>query len=351
MSNRNAATLAPGDLRDADRDSLHILPLSIIPLQSRGIQRARLIKNARLEGVIEMYSDLATGSGQISIEDLPGELGWPGHPPHPDLVLLRRLGELPSYDVYSLRIALREMGVSVNDAKGLQLSPRKVAALTEYMSEFTVPLIRQIYGSDDQSIESIEDIIGLFKSPNVAHARERLQTMAERLNIRIHEIPLFLENYGDIFLAVSYYRCCLDEIMPSVELFMHSVESLQDSQRHRADAMLNETSKEMVERVTNLATSVGGCLESFERSTRDLWDNLSAERFRAVQKMIQDYYTAIGGTLCCLSVKVDAWANRFPRPEAASKDRQAQFLMSEMRQGFETIKQFNLTPMLTALAS
>lgn len=101
-----------GSVQDCNLDALHILPLAFIPLETRAIRRALLIKNARLDSVVELLDDVQTGSGQIEIEDLVKEFGWPTSPPHPDLKLLRRLGQLSSYDVLSLRITLRERGAS-----------------------------------------------------------------------------------------------------------------------------------------------------------------------------------------------------------------------------------------------
>ncbi len=40
--------VALDQLQDVDRDSLHILPLCIIPLTAPNLKSARLIKNARL---------------------------------------------------------------------------------------------------------------------------------------------------------------------------------------------------------------------------------------------------------------------------------------------------------------
>ena len=113
-------------LRDSDRDSMHILPLSILPVETPGLKRARLIKNARLESVVEMFEDEGTGSGQIDVGALSDEFGWPASPAHPDLVLIKKLSELPSYDVYSLRILLREHGIKLNDVSALRLSASKV---------------------------------------------------------------------------------------------------------------------------------------------------------------------------------------------------------------------------------
>ena len=63
-------------------DSLHVLPLSIIPLETPGLKKASMIKNARLESVIELFKDGASGSGQVSpsniadfFQDEDGRLG------------------------------------------------------------------------------------------------------------------------------------------------------------------------------------------------------------------------------------------------------------------------------------
>ena len=56
----DAAKRRPSD--DEARDSLHILPLSSIPLETPGLQHARLIKNVRLQTVVEMFRDTQTGS-------------------------------------------------------------------------------------------------------------------------------------------------------------------------------------------------------------------------------------------------------------------------------------------------
>ena len=48
---------------DFDRDSLHILPLSMIPRETRGLQRARMIKNNRLESMVELFEGEEIGSG------------------------------------------------------------------------------------------------------------------------------------------------------------------------------------------------------------------------------------------------------------------------------------------------
>ena len=66
-----ATTAAPAvDSIDAlDRDSLHTLALGLIPVAHPAIKRARLVKNSRLESVIEVFRDREAGSGQLDIRD------------------------------------------------------------------------------------------------------------------------------------------------------------------------------------------------------------------------------------------------------------------------------------------
>jgi hypothetical protein len=337
------------EISDVDRDSLHILPLRILPLHTKSVARARMIKNARLISVIEMFDDAATGSGQIGIEDLPKEFGWPASPPHHDLLLLRQVGTLTSYDVFSLRITLRDRGILVDGMDGLRLSSRKVQELTTYMSAFTRPLVSKIYGNEDVSVQSFDDIMRLFRSPDLKEARIKLQRMAEYLSVEVADIPRFLENYGDIFLSVSYYRQCLDQIMPSVDSFMRSIQQLESNFSMGQDAVLAETCRMMKATVGQLTAAISGCLENFDRSTKDLWQNLSPERFRNVERMVRSYHAAMGGALCSLSVKVDAWVRRYPSDNVGSMHGRAQFLTSEMRQGFEKMGELELAPMLASL--
>ncbi|MGZ8410632.1 MAG: hypothetical protein ACXWVS_12050, partial [Hyphomicrobium sp.] len=241
-------TASLSEIRDIDRDSLHILPLSIIPLQTPALTGARMIKNVRLESVVELFKDSNTGSGQIDIEELPLAFGWSEEQVHPDLTVIRRLALLPSFDMYSLRILLREHGIPINDCNALRLSARKNAELTEYMTRFTRPLIMHVYGADaDRSIQSFEDLVALFRDPDVEKALGKLKIMAGRLEVRVDQVPKFLEDYGDIFLSLSYYRQALDSIEPTVAGFADVIGQLREHWQLRKDARLMKTCTMMQE--------------------------------------------------------------------------------------------------------
>ena len=337
-------------LSDEDRDSLHVLPLSVLPFETSALRRARLIKNVRLKSVVELFSDKDTGSGQIDIEDIPNEFGWNMSDPPADMTMLRKVGNLPSYDVYSLRISLRELDIKVNDVDALRLSDSMNSELTAYMTDFTRPLIKEIYGGDDVTIDSFEDVIKLFRDPDMKKALEKIRVMSAKLNIKPEEIPRFMEDYGDIFLSLSYYRRCLDSIEPIITEFLEAMDEMRDNYQFKTDQNLGNTMDMMESTINELMAAITGRFENFERGTKHMWDNISAERFRKVEQLIKGYHTTIGGVLCSLSVKMEAWANLFPTPSVGGPGKRAEFMMSEMKQGMDNIQKIeDSAPMLSAL--
>ena len=225
--------------------------------------------------------------------------------------MMRGLAPLPTYDVYSLRILLREQGIKVNDVDALKLSSEKMSELTSYMTDFTHPLIVRIYGGDNMEIHSFEDVLKLFRDPDVEKARTRLQQMADKLEIDLLEVPKFLEDYGDIFLSLSYYRSCLDGIEPYHRLFgdLGGTETeLAASQRPESDEDLQADA----ETINELMAATTGGFESFDRASSQMWSEISAKRFRRVENLIKSMHTTIGGMLCALSVKMDTWNRLFP---------------------------------------
>ena len=350
MTDETTETTEIAKQTSLDRDSLHILPLSDLPMQTPGLKHARLIKNVRLESVVEVFNDQDAGSGQLGIEDLSQEFDWPSNDPPEDLVMLRRLGMLPSYDVYSLRVSLRDQGIAVNDVSALKLSEEMTERLTDYMKDFTRPLIAQIYGGGEVDIQDFSDVIKLFRDPDVEKALEKIKTMATKLEIQPEEIPRFMEDYGDIFLSLSYYRQCLDAIEPIITGFLFAIDELRDNFQLKHEVGLMQTC-DMLESVINeRMAQITGRFENFERGTKHMWDNISAERFRKVESVISSYHTTIGGVLCALSVKMDAWHRLFPDPKLGGPGKKAEFIMSEMKQGTERIQKIDDdAPMLAAL--
>lgn len=316
------------------RDAMHILPLATMPVEHPFLKRALMVKSARLESVVQLYKDVGgAGSGQKDIDGVTRDF-YPNKNSHPDVLLLNKLAELNSYDVYSLRILLRANDISVNDKDALKLSPEKTKALSAYMKSFTRPLLMQVYGSE-ANIETFEDVVKLFRDPDLKKAREKLNLMAEKLGLEIVGIPKFLEDYADIFMSLSYYRECLDSIQPHIEDFLSEMRDMKKNFQLKSNPQFMNTAQQMENVFTNLIAAIGGRFENFDRNTKGMWENISAEKFRKVEALITAYHTTIGGVLCAMTVKIDAWQKSFPRRNVGSPPKKAEFIMSEMRHGLD----------------
>jgi hypothetical protein len=323
---------------DEARDSLHILPLKIIPLETPGLQRSRLIKNVRLETVVEMFNDRTTGSGQVKIPHVPNSFESYKSEVERDLVKLLRLSQASSFDVYSLRIELRRLEVDINNHQELTLSDRKKSELTVYMKSFTHPLIQHIYGNANLDIQDVSDIIKMFASPNRDEAIKNLKMMAERLQVDLVEIPTFLEEYGDIFLSLAYFRRCIDEVVPEVQRFVEWMNEIRSSSEVTRDKRLVKTIETTGADITEISALITGRFESFDRKSKDFWTDINADTFRAIRKLITAHHVTIGGVLCGLAVKMDLWKHRFANG-GGGPNRRIDFVKSEILPGLNQIKQ------------
>lgn len=332
----DGANSADSARSDDEKDALHILPLSIIPLETASLKRARLLKDARLESAIELYNDKTAGSGRIDIEHLGQVFDWPADEIHPDLAIMRGLCGLHSYDVFSLRIELRRLNLPVSDHAALRLSDEKNRELTKYMAEFTRPLIQQIYGNTDTKINDVRDLIGMFSSPDKGEALRNLRVMADRLEVKMEDVPAFLEDYGDIFMSLAYFRDTLDEIVPLITEFGDSLSELRKNYQLRQDRNFMVVSEKIGQSFNDITSSITGRFESFDNQSRGLWDNITAESFRKVKAFITSHHTTIAGVLCGLKVKMNAWNQRFSDGRGGPIQR-SDFIMSDIRQGIDLI--------------
>ena len=323
----------------AARDSLRILPLSLVPLETAHLRSACLIKNVYLESVVEFFRDEAAGSGQVPPDELSDYLGWPSDEIHPDLKKLLALARLNSFDVYSLRIELRRMGIPVNDYSQLCLSEKKSRELAGYMKSFTGPLIQQVFGAANPDIQDFDQLVGMFRSPNKEEALRNLKMLADKLQIDLVEVPLFLEDYGDTFLSLAYFKQCLDDVVPKVMEFLEAVPPLTKNHQLQNTHGFVQTCDRIDAGLNAIITSITGRFESFDQHSKDMWANISAESFRNVRRMITEHHSTVGGVLCGLSVKMDAWEERFGEmPADAAMVRKAEFVMGEMSRGLEKIE-------------
>lgn len=319
------------------RDALHIMPLTAIPLETPGLQHARLIKNVRLQTVIEMFRDSSAGSGQVTPQHVAAYFESYKEEVERDLVKIEKIGRAASFDVYSSRIELRRLNINVNDHEALTLSPKKKKELTQYMTVFTRPLIEYVFGNEEVKINSVDDLIAMFTSPNKDEALRNLRMMADRLDIGLMEIPQFLEEYGDIFLSLAYFRRCLDQTVPEVQKFVEWMNEIRSSTEIRREPRQVKMLDEIARDLTDISTSITGRFESFDNRTKDFWKDINAETFHQIRELISSHHVTIGGVLCGLAVKMDLWKERFARG-GGGPNRRMEFVKSEILPGLSHIK-------------
>jgi len=337
-----------GDYDPEGQDALHILPLNIIPLETPGLRRLRLIKNVRLDSVVELYKDQGHKSAQVPLDALNSVFQSYGEQLRADMPLLLSLSSIPSFDVYTLRVALRALNLPIDEKAALQLSDAKRRELTDHMKVFTHPLIQQIYGNADFEVNDVSDIMRLISTPNRDDALKNLRMMSQKLNVPLTEIPRFLEDYGDTFLSLAYFRSCLDKVVPQVQSFLDWVKPLDDNQMIKGDRMSKQMIDKTRESMSGVIISLTGRFEAFNRKSADFWRDINADSFSRMKDMVFSNHRSIGGVLCGLSVKMQLWRDRFPSASGGPNKR-LEFVRSEVVPGMQLIDELEAAARKTGL--
>jgi hypothetical protein len=326
---------SPPTTRDEDKDALHILPLSSIPLKTPGLRRWSLTKNARLETVVEIFSLGKEGKGQVGVDELHKYFDDRSYA-QDDLIVLGKLAALNSFDVYSLRIQLRRLNIPVTSQEELKLSETKKQQLVEFMRSFTRPLIQRVYGTGEQRIADFDQLVQLFSHPDRGEALRNLQLLADSLQVGLTEIPNFLEEYGDVFLSMAYYRSIFGGIEPGLELISAWSEEVSRSFRMRSDASFQRKNGAMLATLQRIAKAVRAILGGFEAMAKRFWDNLSMGSFKSLRETVSRQHELIGGLLCGLEVKLRIWRGLF-LGRRTSPETSAAFMLSELVPGLDRL--------------
>ena len=328
---------------ESDIDSMDVLPLNIIPLETPSLRRARLIKNIRLESVVELFNSAEAGSGQVPVNEVGNVMDWPKTGLHPDEIKLSALSKLHSYDVYSLRIQLRNLKIKCDPPEALTLSGKKHDELMQFMNDFTEPLLHKIYDTNDSGVDNMEQLVGQFTSPDQTEALKNLKLMADKLQIKLQEVPRFLEEYADIYMSIAYGRDCLNSLIPRIVEFGESMEEFRENYELGKDKRLMRSIDFINDTLTDVTASVVTRFESFDRASETMWDNITAESFAKVKDMVRGHHVLVGTILCSLTVKMNGWQDVLDNRRGLL--RRADFVRSDMMQGMEKISKVEETVM------
>jgi hypothetical protein len=318
-----------------DRDSIHTMSLLALPINHPGLRRTRLVKNVRMETRIEMFSGDGVGSGQIAIESIPDH--FPGDAAlRADMSVLSNLAILPSFDCYTLRRGLRQQGINVEQEAVFKLSDSKIQELFPLMRRITRPLIKHLYGEEDLDVTDTRTLLELVKNPDQDKVMDRLDRMATTLGVSVAKLPTFLEDFGDLYLSLSYFESYFLEHGPKVEQMILWAKDVGQSSHLRNDPSAQKTLTDVERRIRYLKDNLENRFKNLSEVTKVNWDLLDVSMFQKVQRSIlaEQIYLATG--LCGLAVKIYEWERVFPNA-GGSPDRVLEFISSELRPGLDNL--------------
>lgn len=319
----------------ADQDSIHTMAVMALPIEHPGLRRTRLIKNVRMETRIEMFSGKGVGSGQIAIEEIPDHFTGAASL-RADMAILSGLSVLPSFDCYTLRRGLRQQGINIELDTAFKLSDSKIQELFPLMRRITRPLIKHLYGEEDMDISDTRTLLDLVRNPDQTKVRDRLERMATTLGVSIAKLPNYLEDFGDLYLSLSYFESYFNENAPKVEQLILWAQDVGTSSHLRNDPIAQKTLTDVERRVRYLKDNLDNRFKNLTEVTKVNWDLLDVSMFQKVQRSIlaEQIYLATG--LCGLAVKIYEWERVFPNA-GGSPDRVLDFVASELRPGLDNL--------------
>ncbi len=306
----------------------------MMPLENHALKQTKMVKNNHLESVIELFSERDTGKGHIHPDDLANFFT---NVSSGDFDLIHTLAKLRSYDVYSLRITLRQNGIEIENYDDLKLSDEKQEELQIHMRPFMEQLVLNLFGpdnSDDGKSNTGDDWLSVFHHSDEGETRARLKNMAGKMDIPLHDVPRFIQEYGDVYMSVAYYRECLDNIRPTIWDFINSTTEILEHQQLSQNYSITSACTRMKSKVKKIEDALWQQFSLFGQSNVQMWKDMTAESFTAFRESVHRDHTKMGGMMCALAVKMNLWAEQFPTQDDRSPVRRADFILTDMGQGW-----------------
>ncbi len=326
-----------GIFSEYEMDSLHILPLSIIPFNNNQLSFARLIKNTKLETMVELFKGENTGSGQVNPVLIHEFVHFPEGKDSKDYKILQFLSSLGSFDVFNLRYILRKNSIPIKDSISLSLSKSKEEELNEFMSSFTRPLTEELFG-ENYMFKSVSNLVGELNGQDKQELLHKLTQLSERLNIEISELPDFLENYGDIYLSLVFFKSVFYELKPQFDSLCEDMNQLREHQYYSQNKQLISSCKEIENNIGKGMEQLLIMLEDVTDNEKFHWSNINAQSFSEMRSQIFRDQIKISNLACGLYLKIRAWDDAFGSSDSGSASRKVDYLLGFMIPGTAEIR-------------
>ncbi|WP_028466122.1 hypothetical protein [Nisaea denitrificans] len=289
-----------------------------------------------METRIELYREAGMGSGQVAIDELPAFMSATDDLLLHDIPMLTSVGEMDSFDPYSLRRGLRAAGISVDNLDALKLSDPKKRELQPHMRNLTRPLLQHVFGASNIELTDPEMLRDRLINTSSAAVLQRINSLASALDTSPEELPDLLEDYGDVFLSLGFYKQHLAEIGPRITLLQIWVDEAYQVPHIRKDPMMGPVLHKAERVLGALQQSLERRFSNFENKTDIRWERVTLGTFNQVRALITDHQASLAAVLCGLTVKIFEWETRFPGG-GGSFERRADFVLSDLRAGLDRL--------------
>ncbi|WP_193172258.1 hypothetical protein [Nisaea nitritireducens] len=287
-----------------------------------------------METRIELYREAGMGSGQVAIDELPDFMSTTDDLLHHDMPMLVSVGEMESFDPYSLRRGLRAAGIEIANLEAFMLSDAKKRELQPHMRNLTRPLLQYVFSASNIELSDPEMLRDRLLNANSSTVLQRINGLASALETSREDLPDLLEDYGDVFLSLGFYKQYLAEIGPRIALLRDWVKEAYQVPHIGKDPMTGPALLKTERILGALHQSLKRRFSNFENKTDIRWERVTVGTFNQVRALIADHQASLAAVLCGLTVKVSEWEARFPGG-GGSFERRADFVLSDLRSGLD----------------
>ena len=195
-----------------------------------------------------------------------------------------------------------------------------------------------VYGDREAEIDPNQDIVDLFRDPDTTVARENLEKLADGLKVDITAISKFLDDFADVYLSLAYFQNYVNDLTPKLIEMNEGIQGLMTTWEIRQDDRVRANLARLHEDLNDLLTSVTGRFEVFQQNSDKMWEDIDAEKFRRVKEVVIGSQKTVGGVLCGLGIKLNAWCERFPDPKVGSPNSRFEMLFSDIAPGIDRLQ-------------
>jgi len=316
-------------------DSITSLPLSAFNLENSTLRSATLRKNIALDTVIDFTNSLRQDIGLITQKELMlhfdrDDVG------DADKKTLSSLTSLPSFDCYTLKAALAPLKIKVLDENIFSLSSNMKTTLFPLMSRITRPLIQYLYSDQKFGVSDTETLLKLIKDTEPLKVRDRLEIMAQNMSVSLPKLIENLEEFGELFLSVSFFERINIEASSKIDQLILWAEDGVSNSNLRNDPSAQSQFSQVERRLGYIKANLHSRFDNLSRITQIDWEEFGASDFKTVKREILSQQANLATALCGIMVKAFEWEKQFPSA-GGSPQQCLEFLSEDLNVGLDNL--------------